>query len=189
MCQIYYYFYYNFYNTYRFNLLHITFFGCLDLQVWDSPRLKICYLSFRLALFKWKAQLEEKTVKVELGDSQPRFSILKQKFNFLFGPKICIFQLPPNYLNCKNGPNVLNNLRQKKLFLSPIIVSNWKTIALSIVLTIVPHMNEMNRSDQRNRMTERRNLLTNNLPQGGWALWTLWPSQSPSANWPDTALW
>ena len=37
----------------------------------DSPTLKLCYLSFQLVTFLLKTLLEEKTVIVELGESQP----------------------------------------------------------------------------------------------------------------------
>ena len=39
---------------------------------WDSPTLKLCYLCLWLALFQLKTLLEEKSVIVELGESQPR---------------------------------------------------------------------------------------------------------------------
>ena len=38
---------------------------------WDSPTLKLNYLSLWLALFPWKTMLVEKTVMVELGESRP----------------------------------------------------------------------------------------------------------------------
>ena len=37
----------------------------------DSPTIKLCYLSFQLVAFLLKTLLEEKTVIVELGESQP----------------------------------------------------------------------------------------------------------------------
>ena len=37
----------------------------------DSPRLNLCYLTLRMALFHSKSLLEDKTVIVELGESQP----------------------------------------------------------------------------------------------------------------------
>ena len=38
---------------------------------WNSPTLKLYYLSFWLALFPWKIMLVEKSVIVELGESRP----------------------------------------------------------------------------------------------------------------------
>ena len=37
----------------------------------DSPTLKLCYLKFILLTFQCKTLVEEKTVIVELGESQP----------------------------------------------------------------------------------------------------------------------
>ena len=42
------------------------------IQGWDSPTLKLYYLSLQQALFQWKTTLVEKTVKVELSESWPR---------------------------------------------------------------------------------------------------------------------
>ena len=47
--------------------------GTVQVLGWDSPLLKLYYLSLWLAIFQWKSQLEEKTVIVELGESQPRW--------------------------------------------------------------------------------------------------------------------
>ena len=41
-------------------------------QSQDSPTLKLCYLGFKLVTFLLKTLLKEKTVIVELGESQPR---------------------------------------------------------------------------------------------------------------------
>ena len=41
-------------------------------QGWSSPRSKLWYLRVWLALLHWKILLEKKTVKPELGESQPR---------------------------------------------------------------------------------------------------------------------
>ena len=38
----------------------------------DSPTLKLCYLRFQLVTFLSKTLLEEKNVRVELDESQPR---------------------------------------------------------------------------------------------------------------------
>ena len=43
----------------------------LSFQGQDSPTLKLCYLSFQLVTFLLKTLLEEKTMIVELGESQP----------------------------------------------------------------------------------------------------------------------
>ena len=40
-------------------------------QGWDSPTLKLYYLRLQLSLFQWKTMLVDKTVIVELGESQP----------------------------------------------------------------------------------------------------------------------
>ena len=45
---------------------------CFRGQGWDSPTLNFCYLSFLLVTSQWKTLLEEKTVMVELDESQPR---------------------------------------------------------------------------------------------------------------------
>jgi hypothetical protein len=44
-------------------------------QGWNSPKLKLCYLSPWLALFDWKILLEEKTVKAEVGESDSQTSL------------------------------------------------------------------------------------------------------------------
>ena len=43
-----------------------------NVQGWDSPTLKLYYLSLWQSLFQWKTLLVEKTVIVELGESWPR---------------------------------------------------------------------------------------------------------------------
>ena len=56
----------------------------------DSPMLKLCYLSLWLALFRWKTLLVEKTVIVEIGESQPwhtkrcdkQFFLITQQCNY-----------------------------------------------------------------------------------------------------------
>ena len=47
-----------------------------NIQGWDSPRLKLCYLSHWLGVFQWKPLLVEKTMIVVVGESRPRYSNL-----------------------------------------------------------------------------------------------------------------
>ena len=54
------------------------------IQGWDSPTLKLCYLSFLLLTFQWKTLLQEKTVIVELGESQPRWIVINLFKSFLW---------------------------------------------------------------------------------------------------------
>jgi hypothetical protein len=57
-------------NDCNFSFQKIWIFS--EFQSWDSPKLKFCYLFLWLALSQWNTLLEEKTVIVELGESQPK---------------------------------------------------------------------------------------------------------------------
>ena len=61
----------------------------------DSPSLKLYYLSLWLSLFQWKTLLVEKTVVVELGESQPcRLNCL----NFNIKTSVVYFYQPTGVL-------------------------------------------------------------------------------------------
>ena len=62
-------------------------------QGWDSPTIKLYYLSLKLALLQWKTMLVEKTVIVELGESQPWIIviIIAKIWNLLSSS--CVFYL------------------------------------------------------------------------------------------------
>ena len=49
----------------------------------NSPSLKLYYLRLLLWLFQWKTLLVEKTVIVELGESQPIFKVNPVTFNWI----------------------------------------------------------------------------------------------------------
>ncbi len=62
----------NFNNIFLLQYVWLSPFKSSSSQGWDSPTSQLCYVFVWLRLFQLKTQLEEKTVIVGHGESQPR---------------------------------------------------------------------------------------------------------------------